>query len=103
MLWLATSLVTGHHEAWDADAYWSLTYPLSIATGGGLGYWAPRSAWRWGLGVMWGQLAVLLLTASGFSLLPLGLLLFSLLALPPIGAAVLMARLKLRRGHGGVG
>lgn len=97
ILWLVTAAISGKTEAWDSSLYWTAAYPLAIALAGGLGYWAPERPWRWGLAVMLAQAAVLAVTSADFSLLPLGLILFSVLALPAVGLAKLMARICLRR------
>ena len=98
-LWLLTSLISGRAEAWDAPMYWTVTYPLAILLAGVLGYRAPRRAWRWGLVVMLVQAPVLLLTSGGsMNLLPLGLALFAILALPAIAAATFGAWMRMRIG-----
>ena len=97
LLWLATAGISGRTEAWDAAFYWIATYPLAIGLAGGLGYWAPEKPWRWALAVMLAQAVVLVVSGSDFSLLPLGLILFSILALPAIAFATFMARLRLRK------
>ena len=45
---------------------------------------------------MLAQAVVLVVSGSDFSLLPLGLALFSVLALPAVGLAQLMAKIRLR-------
>ena len=97
LLWLLTTALSGRTEAWDSALYWTVAYPLAIVLAGVLGYQAPERPWRWGLAVMLVQAVVLALTASGFGLLPLGLIMFAVLALPAIGAATLAARIRLRR------
>lgn len=101
ILWLATAALSGNREAWDSSAYWTVAYPLSIALAGWLGYRFPQRPWRWGLAVMLVQALLLLMSGSGFGLWPLGLLLFSVLALPAIGVAQLMARVRLQSGRSG--
>jgi hypothetical protein len=96
ILWLATAGISGKTEAWDSSLYWAATYPLAIGLAGYLGYRAPEKPWRWGLSVMLAQAVVLVVSGSDFSLLPLGLVLFSLLALPAAGLAQLMAKIRLR-------
>lgn len=96
ILWLATAAVSGKTEAWDSSLYWSATYPLAIGLAGYLGYRAPERPWRWGLAVMLAQAVVLVLSGSDSGLLPLGLALFSVLALPAVGMAQLMAKIRLR-------
>jgi hypothetical protein len=96
ILWFATAGVSGKAEAWDSSLYWAATYPLTIALAGYLGYRSPQRPWRWGLVVMLAQAVALVVSGSDFSLLPLGLVLFSVLALPAIGLAQLMAKFRLR-------
>ena len=100
-LWLATSFASGRIEAWDSRLYWTISYPASILLSGLLGYWFPRQAWRWGVTVMFAQLVVMLLRGSGFSLLPLGLMLFAVLVLPAVGLAELLARMRPRNSRQG--
>jgi len=97
-LWLVTTTVSGRNEAWDSPLYWTVAYPLAIALAGSLGYSAPNKPWRWALAVMLVQAVALAITASGFGLLPLGLIVFAVLALPPIGVALIMAGIRNRRG-----
>lgn len=96
--WLLAAAIGGRSEAWDSPLYWLFSYPLSIGLAGGIGYWVPEKPWRWGLAVMLSQALVLLVSSDSFGLLPLGLIVFSILALPAIGLAVLMARVRLRSG-----
>jgi hypothetical protein len=98
-LWLVTRAVSGRNEAWDSSLYWSAAYPLAIGLSAMLGYLAPTHPWRWALAVMLVQAVVLAATAAGFGLLPLGLILFAILALPPIAAAMATARLRIRRAR----
>jgi hypothetical protein len=96
VLWVATTAVSGRWEAWDASLYWTATYPAAIAVAGVLGYLAPQRAWRWGLAIMLAQAVTLTVAASSFGLLPLGLVVFGILAVPPMVAALLAARLRRR-------
>ena len=95
-MWFATAGVSGKAEAWDSSLYWAATYPLAIGLAGYLGYRSPQKPWRWGLAVMFAQALALAMSGSDFGLLPLGLVLFSVLALPAVGLAQLMARFRLR-------
>lgn len=96
ILWLAVAGVSGKREAWDSSIYWTVAYPLSIGLAGGLGYWVPEKPWRWGLAVMLVQALVLVTSGSDFGLLPLGLIVFLILALLAVGFAALMAKFRLR-------
>jgi hypothetical protein len=95
-LWIAAAGISGKTEAWDSSLYWTAAYPLSIGLAGVLGYWAPEKPWRWGLAVMLAQAVVLVFAGSGFGMLPFGLILFSILALPAIGLACLTAMIRRR-------
>lgn len=95
-MWLVVASISGKREAWDSSIYWTIAYPLSIGLAGSLGYWVPEKPWRWGLVVFLAQSMALATSGSDFSLLPLGLILFSILALPAVGIAAFMARLRLR-------
>lgn len=99
ILWLVTAMMSVKTEAWDASSYWTVAYPLAIILAGWLGYWFPEKPWRWGLAIMYAQAGVLLISASGFSLLPLGLILFGVLALPAMGFAQVIASFRLRRNE----
>lgn len=96
-LWVGTSLLSGRREAWDASAYWMLAYPAAILIAGVLGYLAPTRPWRWAATLMGVQAACLTTASGSFGLLPLGLILFGFLALPPMGAAAAGARYRLRQ------
>jgi hypothetical protein len=88
LIWLATMAASGRNEAWDSPLYWSAAYPLCMVLAAGLAYVEPERSWRWALAVMLVQPVVMLLTSgSSFGLLPLGLMMFAVLALPVILAA----------------
>lgn len=98
LLWLGTALVSGRSEAWDSPLYWSVAYPLCLLLAGVLAYFEPVRPWRWALAVMLVQPFVMLLTSgSSLSLLPLGLFLFAILALPPIAVAQAVAKRRSRQ------
>ena len=98
MLWLVTMAASGRSEAWDSPLYWQLAYPLCIAFAAFLAYVEPVRPWRWALAGMLVQPVVMVLTSgSSFGLLPVGLVLFTVLAVPPILAATLAARLRRRQ------
>lgn len=100
LLWIATAALSGRTEAWDAPLYWKAAYPLALVLAAVLGYLQPRQPWRWALAVFLAQPAVLAFSASGFGLLPLGLILFAVLALPAVALAGIAARFSPRRADG---
>ena len=95
-LWLALAALGGRAEAWDSPLYFPVGLPLAILVAALLGALAPVRAWRWGGWLMGGQGAALLLTVGPGSLLPLGLVLFAVLALPCMLGALAGAWLRRR-------
>jgi hypothetical protein len=102
-LWIATSAMSGRREAWDSPLYWTVAYPIAVAIAAALGYLAPERPWRWALTLMLVQALTLAISASSFGLLPLGLMMFGLLALIPVGAAVSAATIRKRRSRPAAG
>lgn len=97
VLWLAATIASGQREAWDSSLYWTMAYPAGVVIAGVLGFLCPDRAWRAALALMLAQAVVLAFMAASFGLLPLGLVLFAVLALPPMGVAILAARLRMHR------
>ena len=89
--------LTGKTEAWDSSFYWMITYPIAIVASGTLGYLFPDKPWRWGLLIMLVQPVVMVITASGFGLLPLGLILFGILSIPAVLISTALAGLSKRQ------
>jgi hypothetical protein len=91
VLWTGAAMLGHRHEPWDSPDYWTLAYPAAVILSGALGFVFPERPWRWPLALMFMQLPVMILGGSDFSLLPLGLILMAVLALPGIGLAYLCA------------
>lgn len=87
MVWLLVSVARGGGEAWDAPAYWSVGLPAIYLAGGVAACLTRASVWNLALWSGLGQFVGLLLTASGLSLWPLGLVLLGVLSLPVAGVA----------------
>lgn len=98
LLWLGAMAASGKREAWDSGLYWVVAYPLAILFAGWLGYEFPDRPWRWALAIMLAQAVTLALTAASLGLLPLGLVVFAILSLPLMAAAMLGARWGRRNG-----
>ncbi len=94
VLWFSTMAMSGRSEAWDSSLYWTAAYPAAVVIAGGLGYFAPEKRWRWALTLMLVQAVTLAITAASFGLLPLGLILFAMMSIPLIGAAMLAAAVR---------
>lgn len=87
LVWIVVSAVSGRREAWDSSWYFLVGYPLICAVALALGYLAPVRSWRWGLAPFVGQFVWLLLTQGPGNLLPLGIIVFGVIALPAVIAA----------------
>ncbi len=96
IVWLALSAESGGGEAWDGGSYWSIGLPVIYLAGGLVGYAGRVSAWKLGLASAFGQFAGLLITASGWSLWPLGLIMLAVLSLPTAVCAALGQFLRAR-------
>jgi hypothetical protein len=101
LAWLLTMVVSGRTEAWDSPVYWSAAYPACLALAAAQAYFTPDRPWRWALAIMLVQPLVMIVTSGGsFGLLPLGLVLFGVLAIPALLAAHAAAWVGNRlRGH----
>jgi len=86
-VWILVSRATGRAEAWDSDAYFSLGIPVVCFTALLLGIVQPFHAWRWGVMPSVGQLVALLVSQGVGNLLPLGVFVFAILAVPAVLAA----------------
>jgi hypothetical protein len=95
-LWVVLAAVGGYAEAWDSPLYFPVGLPLAIAIAALLGALAPKRAWRWGGWLMGGEGAALLVTVGPGSLLPLGLVLLVVLAVPCMLAALAGGWLRRR-------
>jgi hypothetical protein len=93
-LWAMTAVVTGKREPWDANTYWTVSYPLAIFGSAVLGFLFPQRAWRWAATLMLMQFVVMITMGSGLGLWPLGLIVLAVLATPAALAAVLAAKLR---------
>lgn len=95
VLWFAGAALTDRREAWDSGLYWTLFYPLAIGACGLLGYFFPERPWRWAVALFAAQFIAMALRSGEIgNLAPLGLILFGILSLPGVFAALVAARLK---------
>ncbi|MBX3122125.1 MAG: hypothetical protein KF854_03550 [Nitrospira sp.] len=100
VVWLLVSAFTHKREAWDSDLYFTLGLPAVCLLSALLGYLEPSKPWRWGAAPVAGQALVMLLTQSPGNLLPLGIVMFGVLALPSIVTAKMGAYAAKRSPHG---
>ena len=91
LIWGWVAVASARTEVWDAPEFWTFAYPLALAACCGLGFAWPDRPWRWAALVFIMLLAVMLAqaTASGASLsmLPPGLVVLVILALPGMALA----------------
>jgi peptidoglycan/LPS O-acetylase OafA/YrhL len=106
VLWISASFISGKKEAWDANVYWTVAYPVAILLSGLLGLFYPKGSWRWPVALFVFQFVGMVVRSGELgNLWPLGLLLFVVLSIPGIlaakGATWLRARLKWGDAPGG--
>ena len=95
--WSLVCRVAGVSEPWDADAYWRLCYPLSVALSAGAGLLLRTRGWMAGAIVTFAQLPVMAWNAEGGEFWAAGLLLLVLLALPAMAVSTWVGRAAARR------
>jgi peptidoglycan/LPS O-acetylase OafA/YrhL len=82
----------------ETPLYWMVGYPLLIAFSGVLGFLYSSRAWRWGIWMMAGQiLPAIFNPTSDLNLLPFGLFVLFILAVPLIVVAEVAARFGRNR------
>lgn len=94
--WEIVRQLGSRREAWDDPLFWQIGFPLLIVVAFVLGaVWRERP-WRWGALMVAAQavwsLGLAFLQDGVPNLLPLGLVMFALLALPCIAASYLGSR-----------
>ncbi len=100
LIWLASPMMTGRREPWDAHGPY---YILSLFIAGAIAGWIqPQKVWRHAVGIMVGQLGVMLwLTVAqppvGANLLPLGVIVLAGFALVSLIGAGLAAGVRRRQ------
>ena len=96
-IWILISLATGRREAWDSGLYLALGIPAVCLVALAFAYHEPARPWRWGVLPMAGQLAWMVLSQGVGNMLPLGLIVFAILSIPPVIAAWIGAFVATRR------
>ena len=99
LVWVTVASVSGRQEAWDSSAYFEFGIPALCLVSLIMGYLSPDRAWRWGAVPLAAQLAWMLVTLGAGNLLPLGLIVGGILALPSILTARLGAFFRRRTTH----
>ena len=89
VVWIVVSKVSHRREAWDSQWYFLIGTPVVCVVSAVLGYLEPNRPWRWGAAPLAGQFCWMLVTQGPGNLLPLGVIVFGILAIP----SMLTARL----------
>jgi hypothetical protein len=91
-IWTLVALVSGSPQAWTSALYFSAGMPGVCLLSMGFAFLEPACPARWGLLPMIGQLAGSILSmAPGSKLLPMLMVVFGVLSIPPIAAAGIAA------------
>ena len=87
VVWVVVSEASGRREAWDSQWYFLISVPVVCVVSAALGFVEPSRSWRWGVAPLVGQFSWMLLTQGPGNLLPLGVVVFGVLSVPPIMTA----------------
>ena len=87
--WQIVCQGTGAREPWDADTYWYLWYPISCLLSAIAGILFRKKGWLAGGIITFSQLPILWLNNGEGSLVAVGLLFLTLLAVPTIALSAL--------------
>jgi len=91
LVWVVVSTVSGKREAWDSEWYFLIGIPVVCVVSAGLGFVEPSRPWRWGEAPLLAQAVWMIVTQGAGNLLPLGLVVFGVLAIPSVMTAWLGA------------
>lgn len=97
LYWLVVSLWNDMNEPWDAPAYWTLAYPLSILFAAGAGLVVRRHGWAVGMMTSFAQLPVMAAQESTPTNWLLALVFLLPLSIPHGVASALAGRYQQRR------
>jgi hypothetical protein len=95
-IWILIALASGRNEAWDSNSYFSVGIPAVCLVSLAFAFFEPNRSWRWGVLPMVGQFFWMLISPGPGSLLPLGVIVFGVLSIPPIVAARIGAFIATR-------
>ncbi len=87
LIWIFIALASGRKEAWDSGLYFSIGIPAVCLVSMAFAFVEPNCSWRWGILPLVGQFVWMLVSAGPGNLLPLGVIVFGVLSVPPIVAA----------------
>jgi hypothetical protein len=94
--WWYVAAVTHRREAWDADLYFTMAFPLIAAVAVVLAFLYPWKPWRWAMIPFAAQAIAGVVKDPTANLLPLGLIMFAVLGGLCAIPAALVARVRAR-------
>ena len=97
-IWILIALASGRNEAWDSGLYFSVGIPAVCLVSMAFAFFEPKRSWRWGVLPMVGQFVWMLISPGPGNLLPLGVIVFGVLSIPPILAARIGAFFATKTG-----
>ena len=96
LIWVLISTASGKREAWDSSLYFSVGMPAVCLLAGALGFLSRSEPGAGVLAPLAGQFLAMLLMVGPGNLLPLGIIVFGVLAIPPMIVARLAAYVQSR-------
>lgn len=96
LYWMLVCWVTGVKEPWDAHAYGRLWYPVSLFLAGVGGVILNSRAWMAGVIVTLAQFPSMLMHSATGPLLPAGLIILCVLAIPAVAISALSGWIAAR-------
>ena len=95
-IWIFVALASGRKEAWDSGLYFSVGIPAVCLVSTAFAFFEPNRSWRWGVLPLVGQFVWMLFSPGPGNLLPLGVIAFAVLSVPPIVTARIGASIATR-------
>ena len=101
LYWQLVSQFSGAKEPWDADGYWLIWYPGSLALSALSGFLLGRRGWLAGMIVTFAQLPVMWVNTGFGGLLMVGATILCIVAVPAVAVSMIGGRLARFRAGGG--
>ncbi|MBI3608296.1 MAG: hypothetical protein HY207_10035 [Nitrospirae bacterium] len=86
-VWILVSALSGRREAWDSQWYFLVGMPVVCVVSACLAFFEPSRPWRWGMIPLAAQAVWMIVTQGPGNLLPIGLVVFGVLAIPSMTTA----------------
>jgi len=96
---LGITIATGRKEAWDSDVYFLVGIPVMCSLIFAISYLFPLRAWRWTLGMAFGQSVAIALGGGSLSLWPLSIVAMTILSVPQWITGLVASKLAQRKGN----